>query len=304
MFTLAHLSDLHVTPLRGASPGSFLNKRFYGLLSWTLRRGRLHRTHVLEALIHDLAARAPDHVAVTGDLTNVALEQEFVAVARWLRRWGDPRWVSVIPGNHDAYVPVPPERSWAHLGTFLASDPDAAVPEPFPTVRVRGEVALVGVSTAVPTPPFRATGTVGAPQLGRLEALLGCLGERELCRIVMIHHPPTSEGLKPRRELLDAEALCAVLARAGAELVIHGHSHQRSVTAVAGPRGPIPVVGVRSGSHVGHVERRRAQYHLYRIERRGPSGTRNGCPPFRIRLAVRGWSERVGRFVAEGTELL
>jgi 3',5'-cyclic AMP phosphodiesterase CpdA len=56
-----------------------LGKRALGWLSWKLRRRHAHRSEVLEALIADLRKTAPDHVAVTGDLTNVSLEDEFGA---------------------------------------------------------------------------------------------------------------------------------------------------------------------------------------------------------------------------------
>ena len=122
MFTLAHATDWHTTALRGAGAAPFFSKRFFGWLSWNIRRHRLHRPEVLEALFVDLQEQAPDHVAITGDLTNVALPQEFEEAARLLQRLGPPEWVSAIPGNHDAYVAVDPARSWDLWAPYLASD--------------------------------------------------------------------------------------------------------------------------------------------------------------------------------------
>ena len=49
----------------------------------------------------------------------------------------------------------------------------------FPFVRRRGPLALIGLSTAVPTPPFMATGRLGEAQLARLGETLVALAARE-----------------------------------------------------------------------------------------------------------------------------
>ena len=306
LFTLGHLSDWHATPLAGAGVSEFLNKRIFGWLSWNVKRGRVHRPEVLEALFDDVQRQAPDHVAITGDLTNVALEQEFVEAARWLERLGAPDWVSVIPGNHDAYVRVVHEHGWQHWSRYVASDPaeggsvSPAGPDDFPTLRVRGPVALVGVCSAIPTPPFMATGRVGDAQLARLETLLAALRDRGLCRVVLLHHPPNDEDVVPRRRLGDSARLREVLGRVGAELVLHGHRHRTILRSITGPEGEIPVVGVRSSSDVGSHEYKRAQYHIYRIER-APSGPELGPGRFAIQLATRGYDPQTGAFVSEGS---
>ena len=311
MFTLAHLSDLHTTPLAGASPLAFLNKRFFGWISWNLRRGRIHRPEVVEALTEDLRHQGPDHVAITGDLTNVALEQEFIRAGSWLVRLGGPDWISLIPGNHDAYVSIDAERSWDHWAAYMRSDSDfprtstgdarAPAANDFPTLRVRESMAFVGVSSAIPTRLFRATGRVGTGQLRRLEALLRELGERDLCRILLIHHPPVDGAVSARRRLVDSAALRDVIRSVGVELVLHGHVHRTLWTQVEGPRGPIPVVGVRSASDIGHKETKRAQYHLYRIHGSTGSDTERHD---RIQVEIRGYDPSRRCFVAEGERWL
>lgn len=303
MFTLAHLTDLHATPLPGAPLRGLALKQLLGWLSWQVRRRHVHRPEVLNGLLEDLRTEAPDHVAVTGDLTNVALEPEFPAARRWLERIGDAGFVSLVPGNHDAYVPLAFGVSWSHWRDYLASDEDlAGAPVEFPTLRVRGPLALVGVNTALPTGPLQASGRAGAAQLGRLERLLEKLADSGLWRVLLLHHPPT-EGAAPRRALSDAAAVRDVLAKAGAELVLHGHAHRTLLRELPGPRGPIPVVGARSGSDAGSKPGKRAQYHLYRFEP-GPDRPR-------IQLSIREWdpgSQRFkeveqGRCLTEPTEL-
>src|SRR5260370_40584462 len=103
-FTLAHLSDPHLPPLPAARLRDFAGKRALGYLNWTRNRQKYHRREVLDTLVADMQARAPDHIAVTGDLVNLALEAAFAPARAWLESVGAPDRVTVIPGPHDAYV--------------------------------------------------------------------------------------------------------------------------------------------------------------------------------------------------------
>jgi 3',5'-cyclic AMP phosphodiesterase CpdA len=83
----------------------------------------------------------------------------------------------------------------------------------------------------------------------------------------MIHHPPLPGQASPARGLKDAEALKGVLAKHGAELVVHGHNHKNMMVWMPGPAGAIPVVGAPSASlGRGHKEEPLARYNLFRIE--------------------------------------
>jgi 3',5'-cyclic AMP phosphodiesterase CpdA len=309
-FTLAHLSDLHATEVRIDSPRDVLGKRGLGWLSWWRKRRREHLRVVLEALIDDLRARGPDHVAITGDLTHLGLASEVEAAVDWLERIGASDRVSVVPGNHDAYAGPRGSERWAPWAPYLGTPSREQGQEPgsdgdpatrgFPWLRRLGPVALVGVSSARPTAPLLATGRVGSAQRERLEALLAKLDAEGLVRVVLMHHPPVSAGLSRRRQLDDARELRALLARTGAELVLHGHTHESHVGSVPGPRGPIPVIGVPSSSSIGHRPARRARYHLYRIvPRAGGDGPR--CA---LSWQVRGFDPTSGDFVAESEQTL
>jgi 3',5'-cyclic AMP phosphodiesterase CpdA len=297
MIRLAHLSDLHATSVRLLRLADFAGKRFLGWLSWRARRGKTHCPEVLEALLHDLSAMAVDQIVVTGDLTNVACEHEFQQAQAWLERLGPPERVSIVPGNHDAYVEIPRSRSWDRWSAYLASD-EGAAPAGFPTLRVRGSLALVGVCSARPSAPLMATGRLGAEQLERLDKLLAGLAESPLCRVVLIHHPIIDGAASRRRALTDAAALRGVLARSGADLVLHGHGHRTMFGEIPGPHGPIPVVGVRSASDIGHKPHKRAQYHLYEIEPRASAG--GGGARFHITTWIRGYDPAGGCFSADG----
>ncbi len=264
-FLLAHLSDAHIGPLPRPRTRELLGKRLTGYVNWT-RRGRLHDMGVLERLVADLRRHEPDHVAMTGDILNIGLAAEFPFARAWLETLGPPQDVSFVPGNHDAYV----RGSVPHLArTFTPWVSDTGIDDPsyvFPYIRRRGGIALIGLSSAVPTAPFLASGALGKAQCVALGPLLAEAGKEGLARVLMIHHPPHRTGASGGRGLRDAKRLERVLAGHGAELVIHGHNHRASVVHLAGPRGPIPVVGVPSASAVPGSPGHRATYHLFRIE--------------------------------------
>ena len=263
-FTLAHLSDVHFPPLPAVRLRELANKRVLGYLNWIKNRHAIHRREVLDGLVADIKAHAPDQIAVTGDLVNLALEQEYAPVARWLAEVGTPDQLTVVPGNHDAYVLATQHRFAESFGDYLRGDDYDGVPE-FPFVRRRGPLALIALSSAVPTAPLMATGRLGAAQLAALERMLAQLAGETLFRVVLIHHPPTAKSRQ--KWLSDAPQLLALLRRYGVELVLHGHDHVHSTVWVEGPQAPIPVVGVPSASALPHGHHPGAAYNLFAIER-------------------------------------
>ena len=277
MFTLAHLSDPHLGPLPPARLDQLVGKRLLGYLNWYRRRG-VHHPDTLAAIVADMHAHYPDHITVTGDLVNLALPDEFKRALAWLRTLGNPAKVSVIPGNHDAYVPRwrgPGFRLWTdymrsnEAGAAIVPDAGAL----FPYVQVFGDVALIGTSTARATAPFVAAGRLGRAQIRRLSEALDALGAAGLVRVLLIHHPPLPGMAGWRRGLHDAQALQDVLVRHGVELVLHGHEHRYTLNWLVRSGGKVPVVGAPSASasasatRPAHGGKPPAAYHLYRIGR-------------------------------------
>ncbi len=263
MFVLAHLSDPHISPLPEPRPVELIGKRITGYLNWKLRRGAHHRRDVLDRLAADLLAQAPDHVAVTGDLANLSLAVEFDGGRAFLARLGDGNKVSVIPGNHDAYVRATNGMYLTAWREYLAGDDGQNVA--FPFLRRRGPLALIGLSTAVPTPPFFASGRLGSDQLDRLAILLARLSKEAAFRVILIHHPPA--GARPwLKRLEDAAGFRDVVALYGADLVLSGHDHIAAVNEIAGLRRPVPVVQVPSASAAPGDPRGGGAYNLYRID--------------------------------------
>jgi 3',5'-cyclic AMP phosphodiesterase CpdA len=262
-FTLAHLSDPHLPPLPPLRLSELIGKRALGYLNWTRNRHKYHRRDVLDTLVSDMQTQVPDHVAITGDLVNLALEAEFAPALAWLRRVGPPDRVTAIPGNHDAYVRS--ARHWfsESFADYLHGDDAARVA--FPFLRWRGPLVLIGLSTAVPTPPFMATGTLGPSQIEALERTLSGLAGCESFRVLLIHHPLRSDSRIKR--LTDASPLLTVLKRHGVDLVLHGHDHVHSTIWIDGPAREIPVVGVPSASARAHGQTPAAAYNLFSIAR-------------------------------------
>ncbi len=237
----------------------------------------------------DLKAQSADHIAITGDLTQLGLPQEYRQAADWLAQLGPAEQVTVIPGNHDRYVATSFEHSLAHWHPYLAGD--TAQYHFFPTLRRRGPVVLIGVDSAPPSAPFLATGTLGESQLARLAELLASQSQG-LCRILLIHHPPHPEAVQPRKRLTDAAALIEILAKHGCGLILHGHSHKWQLNWLPGPDAPIPVIGLPSASAWGIKRGYRARYHLYRFHPR-PGG-------FTICVQIRGFCPDTLSFRFEG----
>ena len=293
-YRIAHISDPHLTTLRGIRAGELCNKRILGYLSWLLRRRREHRREVLAALLKDLHGRRPDHVVITGDLTHVGTPRECDEAAQWLREVSAGLPLTLIPGNHDCYTTAPWAETLGKWTEHMAGDENPSAAQghaSFPTLRRRGPVAIIGLSSAVPSPPFFATGTLGTAQLQELERLLGTTGRAGLFRLVLVHHPPLPARLDRRRALTDAAGLQQVLKRAGAELVLHGHCHCWLHTVVPGPVEDIPALGTPSASANVTRSGRRAGYSVLAITTT-TSGWDVEVTPFELAADAGGFHQR------------
>ncbi len=261
MFTFAHLSDPHL-PLPPVRIHELLSKRATGWLSWTRRRKFIHLPAALAAAVADIRAAGPDHIVVTGDIANISTTAEFRQAAAWLADLGSPEHVTVIPGNHDTYVPDTGIRQWR---PYMAGDGAPPGGPSFPAVRRRGPVAFVGLTTAVPMPVFIAAGTLGDWQIARFEGVMRDLADKGMCRVVLIHHPPQIGGARPRKGLTDAAAFRAAIARVGAELILHGHNHRAQLARIDTPAGGVPVLGAASASAAPGTRYGAGGYNLIRV---------------------------------------
>ena len=260
---LVHVSDLHLPADLELRWSYLLSKRITGFANLVLRRWRLHSSVLAFQVAEAIRRLAPDHVVVTGDMTNLALRSELSAFRRWLQvlRLG-PERVTVLAGNHDAYT----RRAWRSgqmgevLGAYWPCDPD----ERRPRVReLAPGVVLVGAESARPMPPFLAQGVLGAAQRSRISETLSRY--RGWVRILALHHPIVEGLTRWQNVLLDASEVRALLTHHGAEAVLCGHLHKPYRLEVPGPGGPIPVLGLGSGSMDARTPKLRAQFRVLDI---------------------------------------
>ncbi len=122
MFVLAHLSDPHLSPLPRPRWSELMGKRATGYVNWVRKRRLIHRTDVLARVVRDLKASMPDHIAVTGDLTNISLAQEYAPARAFLELLGPAPDVTLVPGNHDVYVRGVHGHSRSHWGDYMRGE--------------------------------------------------------------------------------------------------------------------------------------------------------------------------------------
>ena len=261
--TFAHLTDPHFTEPRFASWREIINKRALSVLSWKLKRQHRYQREIFESLTRD-AADHTDLFALTGDLTQAGLESECDQARAWLADFAGANRLCVIPGNHDSIFLGGKPAYWEEKWKDWMGDAPG-----FPFVRTFASLAFIGLCSAVPTAPFLASGRLGSAQLTRLSCLLRRCRERGLCRILLVHHCPVASVDTPRRGLLDAEPLRAIIAEEGAELVLHGHNHRWMKHMLEGPEGVVPVLSAPSAASLGTPEGRyKAGYYLIEVDGR------------------------------------
>ena len=232
MFQIGHVSDLHVFALTDRRPTRFVNKRMVGGANLLFNRKKSHSPQVVRRALDALVAHRVDHLAVSGDVSNLALDEEFQEVARLLddTRLGADQ-ISVVPGNHDYYTPEVARtgRFERHFAQYQRSDlPQHQLASGYPFCRLRGDVAIIGLNTGIATPPMWATGKVDERELRALGKLLEDEAVASRFVVVMLHHPllPFEHTRTDyMRRLINAADVLDVLRRHDVGLAIHGHNH-------------------------------------------------------------------------------
>lgn len=269
MFKFAHISDIHLGPLPRLTLRELMSKRITGFVNWHRNRSKHLFVNTLDLLISDLKTREPDHLVITGDLVNLATSIETRLAGEWLQSVGEPSDTTVVPGNHDAYVPGAHDRSVNEWYPFIIGDEGTRSwsdeTKIFPTIRRRGPVAVIGCSTSVATPPFSASGYFSPRQARETVNLLRKAGEEGLFRVVLIHHPPIRGAASSHKRMIGIRRFAAAISTGGAELVLHGHTHLNTVYWLKSHEGQIPVVGIASASQGPGGSKPRAAYNFFRL---------------------------------------
>lgn len=267
MFRLAHISDPHLGPLPKVSFSELASKRVTGYVNW--RRNRAHHLFgaALETVVEAIAAEGVDHLAITGDLVNLATSTEIETATVWLKSHFDPTRTTLVPGNHDAYVPGALRRATRSWMPWIMSggNADTRKASPFPTIANRGDVAIIGISSANASLPFMATGDFSSRQAHAAGRLLDEAGREGRFRVVLIHHPPVHGAAAWHKRLKGITRFRRMIRTHGAELVLHGHTHLDTLYHIAGPHGLVPVVGIASASQGPGGMKPSAAFNLFEI---------------------------------------
>ena len=252
-FRLAHISDIHLGPLPHVTRSELFSKRITGYINWYRNRADKMNDGSLELLLQHLKSAPQDHLVVTGDLVNLALDAEIELAAKWLTSVGPPTDVSVVPGNHDTYVPGALKKINSAWSPYMRGDaPDDG--NRFPYLRVRDNVAVIGANSGRASLPFMATGSFREKQARDTTELLKRTKADGLFRVVLIHHPPFRGATARHKRLIGAKRFRKMIKQYGADLILHGHTHISSFERIDGPDGPVPVVGVPSASHRSSIQ--------------------------------------------------
>lgn len=269
MFKLAHISDVHLGPLPRLTMRELASKRITGYVNWHRNRRKHLFANALDLLMDDVRAAEPDHLAITGDMVNLATDLEIRMVADWLRAACDPASTSLVPGNHDAYVPGAHAKAVSAWYDYIRGDDDPLVWQEdhklFPYIRRRGPIAIIGCSTSLATPPFSAMGYFGSRQARETANLLKIAGEEGLFRVVMIHHPPIRGAASRYKRMIGIRRFAAAISVGGAELVLHGHTHLNTHYTLKSKDRQVPVIGIASASQGPGGHKPPAAFNLFTI---------------------------------------
>ncbi len=269
MYTLAHISDVHLGPLPKLTLLELASKRITGFVNWHRNRRKHLFPNALVEVLEDLRLKEPQHLAITGDLVNLASKTEIIGARNWLEMTGNPVDTSLVPGNHDAYVRGAFQRAMREWYPYVRGDNGAERFDPdrklFPYIRRRGPLALIGCSSAIATPPLSAAGFFSPRQARETAKLLTQAKAEGLFRVVMIHHPPVRGAAETHKRLVGIGRFNEMLRQVGAELVIHGHTHVNSLFWLDGKDGRVPVCGIASAAQGPGGKRPRAGYNLFHI---------------------------------------
>lgn len=264
-FVFTHLTDPHLSSPDFSWP-DLITKRVLGYLLWKTSRCHEHLPEIINPLVKQALADG-QHMVITGDLTQVSRVEEFKQVRVWLESLGDPDKITIVPGNHDAYLDIPWATTMGLWEPWLRSEQnlnnEGSV---FPSVHYRGPVAFIGLSTAVPSWPFRATGEISKQQIESLPRILSTAGSAGYFRVILMHHSPIRGNNSNSHRLINSSSIGKILNQEGAELILHGHDHRINLTEIETNQGVIPVLCSSSASALGLDKRgkilakRRASY--------------------------------------------
>jgi Icc protein len=163
----------------------------------------------------------PDFVAISGDLVDTRLPEEYEHLKTLLAPLEIPS--AAVPGNHDDRAPL--RAAFPHQA-YASADGALNIAHQL------GELDLVLIDSSV---PGAAHGLLDAETLRWLDATLASSTTRPA--LLFLHHPPFVTGIAhmDRQNLRNGADLATILQRhPRARLVAAGHVHRATLTTFAG----------------------------------------------------------------------
>lgn len=243
-----------------------LSKRMTGYVNWQRHRQHFHQIDILNGLMAHIKAKSPDHIAITGDLVNIATRAEIDQAKLWLQAHADPDKTSLVPGNHDAYIPGAAKKSADAWQDWMSGERPLGANH-FPYVRRKGPIAIIGLTTSNATLPFRATGNFRQKQAQAAATLLRRAKDDGLFRIILIHHPPYPKATHPMKRMIGIGNFSHMIKAEGAELILHGHTHYNTTHLAQFRNKTIPIIGISSASQAAGDQKPVAGFNLFEIKK-------------------------------------
>jgi 3',5'-cyclic AMP phosphodiesterase CpdA len=300
MIKIIHISDLHIHDRQSnfdaveqgfksligegdpVKKGLNLLSRGISALATLKRLGysTIHdRPDLRKALLDDIEQEEPDHILISGDITNTALLWECEEARRCFDRYVAEKRLSIVPGNHD--YPVFLQGTARILDFFTDAFPNGKVK--FPFVKLIGKhIAVIGLNSCLRIADFlsspdvlihTARGKIGRDQLEALSKILPHSRMEGRYKIVLLHHhvleyPRQKGGGKMQRahdyfmeKAVNSEYLLRLLRGSGGGMVLHGHRHVRQIN----PSRELLIVGAGSAIYTD-PETFYPSYHIYEFE--------------------------------------
>ena len=248
MQIISHISDLHIPIIKSPKYRELFNKRMIGYINHHSKRKNLHRIENLKLVIEDIHSNETDHTLITGDLVNLSLESEFINASNFLHENFPQNNFSIVPGNHDAYVKIDYKKSLGHFDASLKNTNLSFSNSPFPFLKLVDGIAIIGLSTAVQSPPFMCWGKISKEQIQLFDELLESIDQKNYFKIIMLHHPLHQFGFLNMKGLLNKNAIIDKILKKGADLIIHGHLHREEINFIKYNNTTIPCIGAPSSS--------------------------------------------------------
>ena len=245
---ISHISDIHLPITLKPNFRDLLNKRLFGFINHSSNRKKIHDIENVKMIFDDILKNPDGHTILTGDIVNLSLRSEFELASDFLGGYFPKEKLSIIPGNHDYYVKCDYEDSMYMLRRYTENNTSYSQASPFPYLKLFNDIAIIGISTAVVSPPLMSWGRVSKTQLDVIAEILRSLSKDNYFIVLLLHHPLHEFGFLNFKGLLNKNSLIEVLKEFDINLILHGHLHTESQKKIFLNEVNVPCFGAPSTS--------------------------------------------------------